>query len=99
MIGGSLAPGVGGHNPLEAARLGCPFLAGPHVEKWPVYAEFLKAGAGECVLPGDLGAALASVLADPARSAAMAASARDFTAARDLAAREAIGRIVLMAPP
>lgn len=29
-IGGSLAP-IGGHNPLEAARLGCAILAGPYM--------------------------------------------------------------------
>ncbi len=39
-IGGSLAPGVGGHNPLEPARLGCPIAAGPFTENWPVYAAF-----------------------------------------------------------
>jgi 3-deoxy-D-manno-octulosonic-acid transferase len=29
LIGGSLVP-HGGQNPLEAARLGCPILIGPH---------------------------------------------------------------------
>jgi 3-deoxy-D-manno-octulosonic-acid transferase len=33
-VGGSLLPGVGGHNPLEPARLGRPLASGPHVANW-----------------------------------------------------------------
>jgi 3-deoxy-D-manno-octulosonic-acid transferase len=43
IMGGSFVEGVGGHNPLEPARLGCPAASGPHVANWAsVYAE-LKA--------------------------------------------------------
>ena len=31
VLGGSLVDGIGGHNPLEAARLGCAMVAGPYV--------------------------------------------------------------------
>ena len=38
-VGGSLVPGVGGHNPLEPARLDRAAASGPHVENWrSVYA-------------------------------------------------------------
>ena len=43
IVGGSLVAGTGGHNPMEPARLGCPFIAGPHTEHWPVYEAFLTA--------------------------------------------------------
>ncbi|HEY8002673.1 MAG TPA: glycosyltransferase N-terminal domain-containing protein [Phenylobacterium sp.] len=45
VVGGSLVDGVGGHNPLEPARLGRPFVAGPHVDQWPIYSAFVDAGA------------------------------------------------------
>jgi 3-deoxy-D-manno-octulosonic-acid transferase len=45
LIGGSLVAGVGGHNPLEAARLGCPVASGPHVVSWKqVYEPLVAAG-------------------------------------------------------
>lgn len=34
LVGGSVAPDIGGHNPLEPARLGCPVVAGPHTDGW-----------------------------------------------------------------
>jgi 3-deoxy-D-manno-octulosonic-acid transferase len=46
LVGGSLAPGIGGHNPLEPARLACPIVVGPHVENWAsVYAMLQEANA------------------------------------------------------
>ncbi|HEX8569626.1 MAG TPA: glycosyltransferase N-terminal domain-containing protein [Caulobacteraceae bacterium] len=44
-VGGSLLPGVGGHNPLEPARLDRPAASGPHVENWrSVYAALEREG-------------------------------------------------------
>ena len=34
LVGGSLVPKIGGHNPLEPARQSTPFVSGPHVENW-----------------------------------------------------------------
>jgi 3-deoxy-D-manno-octulosonic-acid transferase len=34
LVAGSLVDGVGGHNPLEPARLDCPAVTGPHFENW-----------------------------------------------------------------
>lgn len=49
VMGGGFAPGVGGHNPLEPARLGRGVLTGPHVfNAADVYAEmFARACAIE----------------------------------------------------
>ena len=45
LIGGSLVPDVGGHNPLEPARLGVPFASGPHLANWPIYDDLRAADA------------------------------------------------------
>jgi 3-deoxy-D-manno-octulosonic-acid transferase len=34
VMGGSLVQGIGGHNPLEPARLGCAIASGPYVDNW-----------------------------------------------------------------
>ena len=46
IMGGGFFPGVGGHNPLEPARLGAPFVSGLHVENWvAAYRELEATGA------------------------------------------------------
>jgi 3-deoxy-D-manno-octulosonic-acid transferase len=45
-VGGSLVPGVGGHNPLEPARLDRAFASGPHVDNWRGVYEGLAAVGG-----------------------------------------------------
>jgi 3-deoxy-D-manno-octulosonic-acid transferase len=64
-LGGSLAVGVGGHNPLEPARLGCAIAAGPLTEHWPVYAAFRAADAVRIVTDE---AAVAEVFGEAIRS-------------------------------
>ena len=44
LIGGSLVP-AGGHNPIEAARLDCAILSGPHMENQAVPTERLRAAS------------------------------------------------------
>lgn len=40
VVGGSLVP-HGGQNPLEPARLGCPVIAGPHMDNFAAITELL----------------------------------------------------------
>lgn len=45
-VGGSLVPGIGGHNLLEPAALRRPMVTGPHLEAWDSVADLLEeAGA------------------------------------------------------
>ena len=65
VVGVSLVQGVGGHNPLEPARLDCPFVAGPNTDHWPVYEAFLSAQASRRLeTVGDLTAVMGEALRD-----------------------------------
>jgi 3-deoxy-D-manno-octulosonic-acid transferase len=76
-IGGSLVP-VGGHNPIEAAQLGCALLYGPHMFTVAgVAAELQEANAAMIVADDkDLANAIAWLLEDRSAALAMAAAAR-----------------------
>ncbi|WP_245216068.1 3-deoxy-D-manno-octulosonic acid transferase [Pararoseomonas baculiformis] len=77
LIGGSLVP-HGGQNPLEAARLGCPILLGPHTGNFTAIVERMLA-AGAALRVADSGALAEAALlvlteADRARSMTTAAA-------------------------
>jgi len=76
-IGGSLIP-HGGHNPLEAARLGCPAVFGPHTDNFhDLCAHLLQRGAALRVADAaELGRSVAALLREPARRDALARRAR-----------------------
>ncbi len=84
VMGGGLVEGVGGHNPLEPARLGAAIVSGRHVANFQsIYEEMATAG---CVLqvdgPGELTAILRNLLADPQRRSGLGEAARTFALAR-----------------
>jgi 3-deoxy-D-manno-octulosonic-acid transferase len=100
VMGGSFVEGVGGHNPLESARLGTPVVSGPKVENWAtVYRDL---GAAQAVFLVDNAAGLdeplRQALENPAALAAMAQRARSLVAGRDEAAR-AVAPLVLKLVP
>jgi 3-deoxy-D-manno-octulosonic-acid transferase len=80
LIGGSLVP-HGGQNPLEAARLGCPIITGPHHFNFGEIITRLSAAHALVETPDGPGAAqalaatLSRLLADPAAGQAMAGAA------------------------
>lgn len=82
LIGGSLLPGPGGHNPVEAAQLGCPIITGPNVDNWQgVYADLI--GANAVLIAEDalaLTGAFSEVLLQPALAAERAERARAVVA-------------------
>lgn len=92
LVGGSLVP-IGGHNPLEPARLGCPILFGPHTDNFAVATADLQAAGGArrvAATAEDVAAAVSAVLADPRGARAMTEAASGLgTAAVDLPARTA----------
>jgi 3-deoxy-D-manno-octulosonic-acid transferase len=96
VVGGSLVEGLAGHNPLEPARLGCPFVSGAHVSNWTTaYIELELAQATRLVADGAaLGEALSKSLADEAPSRDMAERAKAYVAAKDAEARVALTLIL-----
>ena len=78
VMGGSFSaalekPPVGGHNPLEPARLGKPALTGPDMTNWAAVTGALVQAGGLAVVeaPWDLPAILAPLLADTDAARAM----------------------------
>lgn len=99
VIAGSLVPGVGGHNPLEAARLGCPAISGTFVENWTsAFAELEAAGGVVMTSPEGLGEAIAADLSNPAAARERADRARTYVQARDHEARAGLSRILELLP-
>lgn len=78
VMGGSLSASlqkapVGGHNPLEPARLGKPAVTGPDMSNWAAVTNALVTAGGLAVVeaPWDLPAVIAPLLADAAAAKAM----------------------------
>ena len=88
-VGGSLAP-IGGHNPLEAARLGCALVHGPHVANFAeLFAALDAAGGAEPVADAaGLADAIDRLLGDAPRRRAIAdAGLRYAVAEADVVSR------------
>ena len=101
LIGGSLVP-HGGQNPLEAARLDCPVLLGPHTGNFTAIADrMLAAGAALRVADSAaLAEAAAAVLTDADRARSMtSAAARIATDAGALPDRIAAAIDALLPAP
>lgn len=71
-------PAVGGHNPLEPARLGKPTLTGPDMTNWAAVTDMLITGGGLRFVetPEALAEAIAPLLADPAAAKRMGEAGR-----------------------
>ncbi len=83
-IGGSLVS-HGGQNPLEAARLGCPPLFGPHTGNFDeMTTRLLQVGAARRIGDADeLASVVGALLADPAERERMARQGRAAGAAEE----------------
>ncbi len=83
VMGGGYAEGVGGHNPLEPARLDAPVISGPSVANFAdVYEDLEKAGGALIVPAEDLADELGGLLYDPARRRLMSLQAKAYATAQ-----------------
>ncbi len=101
LVGGSLVEGVGGHNPLEPARLDCPAASGPHVANWRgVYDELIAADAVRMVQSSvGLASVFAEALVDPGALQAEAGRAREVAERSSGAVEAAAHRLLALVNP
>jgi 3-deoxy-D-manno-octulosonic-acid transferase len=100
VMGGSFVPGVGGHNPLEPARLGRPIVTGPRAfNAAEVYAEMIAAGAAlEASDTAALRTQLSGLLGDAAARRRMGAAARVYAERQGQALAEALDLLEPLLP-
>jgi 3-deoxy-D-manno-octulosonic-acid transferase len=94
-IGGSLKPGIGGHNPLEAVQVGTPVISGTHVANWSaVYRDLAEAGLARMLdVPADLTAAWEASLDTADARDAVRKKATAIQKARALEVGDAVRRL------
>lgn len=93
-IGGSLVP-HGGQNPLEAARLGCPIVLGPHMSNFTaIVAELESAGAvAEAASADEIAREVGRLLGSPEARADRAAAARHVAATKSGILDDVVGEL------
>jgi 3-deoxy-D-manno-octulosonic-acid transferase len=82
VMGGSFAPGIGGHNPLEPARLGVPVVTGPHVFNFAEVYDAMVAADAAMMAEGfqEISDALETLVAEDIRREVMSKATRAFAA-------------------
>ncbi len=99
-IGGSLTP-VGGHNALEAARLGCALIAGPDMANFADLQNALRAADALATVhdADELAKAVETLFSEPARLAARVASARQVASSLGGALEPTLRHVLPLLPP
>ncbi len=96
---GSFVPDIGGHNPLEPARLGTPTISGPFVHKnAELFATMGAVGAVEIVEPASLGARVSALLADRTAHDKLAKAGQAFADTQGTAFEEGWALITRLLP-
>lgn len=84
VLGGGWTEGVGGHNPLEPARLDRAVISGPSVSNWAgVFEAMVAADAVRLANEAELAGVIGGLLADPQGAEALAGRAAAFARRQD----------------
>lgn len=101
VMGGSLLPGIGGHNPLEPARLSAPVISG--IEVFNFERSYREMFAAHAALPAEdaqvLAQRLADLLAHPDRAREMGLRAKAYCDRGQQALKAAWGALTPLLPP
>lgn len=100
VMGGGFLPGIGGHNPLEPARIGRPILTGPHAyNAAEAYADlFAEACAIEAAGAPALARHLRGLLDNPAIARRMGEAALGYANRQSAALDDALDRLHPLLP-
>lgn len=100
VMGGAFFANVGGHNPLEAARLARPVLTGPHAfNAADIYAAMIAEGAAaEAADEAALAGHIRRLLADPAAARRMGEAALTYAERQGEALDAALVRLEPLLP-
>jgi 3-deoxy-D-manno-octulosonic-acid transferase len=101
VMGGSFVERVGGHNPLEPARLGRPIVTGPGDYNFrDVYDQMLdgETAAMRAATEDDLAAQIKLLLTDEARARALGEGAHAFAAKQAQGADQAMATLEALLP-
>jgi 3-deoxy-D-manno-octulosonic-acid transferase len=100
VMGGAFAEGVGGHNPLEAARLGKPIVTGPHAfNARAIYdAMFLEVAAIEARDGAALARHLKGLIGTPMIARRLGEAALAFAERQGAALDEALALLTPLLP-
>lgn len=100
VMGGAFLPGIGGHNPLEPARIGRPILTGPHAfNAAEAYADlFAEAAAIEAIDAAALARHLRGLLDNPVIARRMGEAALAYAQRQGAALDEALARLEPLLP-
>jgi 3-deoxy-D-manno-octulosonic-acid transferase len=100
IVGGGFTGGVGGHNPLEPARLGLPIVAGSDTANFREAYAGLTGVHGALIAqdPAALARILADLISDPVRAGQMGQSAKAYAARGDAALETALQALAPLLP-
>jgi len=99
IVCGSLVEGIGGHNPLEPARIGCPLISGRHVDNWRSAYDGLTAADGAVLVsPEAMDDWLVAAVERQPRLQARAERAQAFVETHDAEARGVAARLLALLP-